>query len=81
MTIDDLALVMQKEFKAVRGEMNEEFASIRTEMAGMATKEDLRAVEERLSREILGIHGELHQMNTWMRDLDGRVGFLETKIR
>jgi hypothetical protein len=59
MTLDDFAVLIQKDLQATRREMREGFVAVREEMATkkdlqlmreeMATKEDLAAVSDRIS--------------------------------
>lgn len=82
MTIDDLATAMQKEFLAIRQEfaniheeleiMRGDIGMLHAEISGLVTREEFE-------KAINGIHSELNHAFVWMRELDGRVGFLESK--
>ena len=68
MTIDKLAIAIQKDFNAVHVEladirtdmaaMHTDMAGMRSEMAGMVTKEELKSVESK----ILSAIDELHKI-------------------
>lgn len=69
MTIEKLARATEREFRAIHDEM-----------AGMATKEDLRQMESRLMGAIGEIHEEFEHVYSWLKEHEGRIGFLEKKI-
>ena len=86
MTIEKLARAAQQKFLDIRKEfttVHNEIANVREEVAAiraeMVTKEELLQTEDRILDAIGGLHEEFEHVYSWLKELDGRVGFLEKK--